>query len=230
MNVITPTAMHLSGMLAIIGTCLYTIGDKLLFSDHLSPIYQVENNGYPIVRLLNVITVFPWWRLVWSRLLGIFAAPLMLAGIWQVYQGLSPAGPWLALPPALLLVYATVIERTFVYSPFIERGETVQTVIINDNLGLYRTKVLQYQKAQVLREGHCIGVYVMLASLWFAVAVASGQTHFPIWMTVVNPVTVTLLYLASKSFMPKRLAALTEGVGFNVAYLIFFTLTTVTLW
>ena len=70
----------------------------------------------------------------------------------------------------------------------------------------------------------------LIASVWFSVVVASGQTFFPTWMAAVNPVVTFLAWIVVKKILPKRIADYSEGAGFNIAYLIFFALTTVTLW
>ena len=70
----------------------------------------------------------------------------------------------------------------------------------------------------------------ILASLWFGVTVASGWMLFPVWMAAANPLTVTSAWLAGKKILPKKVTDYTEGAAFNIAYLIFFGLTTATLW
>ena len=60
--------------------------------------------------------------------------------------------------------------------------------------------------------------------------VASGRTLFPVWMAAINPVTMTLAWLLIKRILPTFVRDLTEGAGFNIAYLAFFACTTVTLW
>lgn len=234
----TSTAIHLSGILAIIGTCLYVIGDVLLLAVHVGPINQtatpLDVSAYPALQRRAEswanLAVLPWWRIVWGGLLGVFAAPLTLAGIWQVYQGLQPAGSWLALPPTLLFVYATVLGP-FIHGSFIYLSEKVQLLnTAEENLrprvakGLIRLQTILFIGYGVLF------ACVIVASFWFAVAVAFGQTRFPLWMLVANPLVITLAWLAIKKILPKRIADFTEGAGFNIAYTIFFILTTVILW
>jgi hypothetical protein len=48
-------------------------------------------------------------------------------------------------------------------------------------------------------------------------------------MAAVNPLTAYLFWVVLRKILPTRLTAVTEGAGFNIAYLIFFILTTVGL-
>ena len=73
-------------------------------------------------------------------------------------------------------------------------------------------------------------ILIMIASLLFSVLVASGQTAFPGWMAWINPVTMTISWLILKRILPQFVRDWTEGAGFNIAYLVFFACTTITLW
>ena len=49
-------------------------------------------------------------------------------------------------------------------------------------------------------------------------------------MAAINPVTMTVAWMLLKRLLPQIIRDWTEGAGFNIAYLIFFTFTTITLW
>jgi hypothetical protein len=49
-------------------------------------------------------------------------------------------------------------------------------------------------------------------------------------MALVNPVTAFLAWALVKRILPSRIRDLTEGAGFNIAYVIFFSFTTWALW
>jgi len=73
-------------------------------------------------------------------------------------------------------------------------------------------------------------ILMLIASILFSILVASGKTAFPVWMTAVNPVTMTLVWLGIKRLLPQFIRDWTEGAGFNIAFLAFFACTTITLW
>ena len=224
-------ALHITGILAILGAMIYAIGDVLLLAS------KVNLDDYPnLIRFQKLLSdsekmvVLPPNRMIWGALLGVFSTPLILTGYWQVYQGLSGANETIALTTILLFGSATVIGA-FVHGTFYYMGEYVQAlnkvdehsqVIIADMIGRHR-KVLIITYAPVL-------IFIIIASILFSFLVATKETLFPVWMAAVNPVTATIAWLLIKRILPKLITDSLEGAGFNIAYFIFFTCTTLTLW
>ncbi len=224
-------ALHITGILAILGAMIYAIGDVLLLAS------KVNLDDYPnLIRFQKLLSdsekmvVLPPNRMIWGALLGVFSTPLILTGYWQVYQGLSGANETIALTTILLFGSATVIGA-FVHGTFYYMGEYVQAlnkvdehsqVIIADMIGRHR-KVLIITYAPVL-------IFIIIASILFSFLVATKETLFPVWMAAVNPVTATIAWLLIKRILPKLITDSLEGAGFNIAYFVFFTCTTLTLW
>ena len=143
-------ALHITGILAILGSMIYAIGDVLLLAS------KANLDDYPnLVRFQKLLSdaekmvVLSPNRMIWGALLGVFSTPLILTGYWQVYQGLSGANETIALTTILLFGSATVIGA-FVHGTFYYMGEYVQAlnkvdehsqVIIADMIGRHR-KVL----------------------------------------------------------------------------------------
>ena len=101
-------------------------------------------------------------------------------------------------------------------------GQVASQPLVADMIQRHRD-VLIMTNAPVL-------IFIFLASILFSVLVASGKTLFPVWMAVVHPVTLTILWLLLKRILPQFVRDYTEGAGFNIAFLSFFARTTVTLW
>ena len=225
------TSLRLTGFLALFGALLYAIGDVLLLASKAS--LDQYPKLQPFAKLLSdaeKMVVLPPDRMIWGALLGVFATPLILAGYWQVYQGLNGANQSLTLLTVLLFAVASVIGA-FVHGTFYYMGEYVQALnkvedgsqaVIADMIARHR-KVLIITYAPVL-------ILILIASILFSVLVASGRTAFPVWMAAVNPVTMTFAWLVLKRLLPQFVRDWTEGAGFNIAYLAFFAFTTITLW
>lgn len=225
------TSLRLTGFLALFGALLYAIGDILLLASKAS--LDQYPKLQPFAKLLSdaeKMVVLPPDRMIWGALLGVFATPLILAGYWQVYQGLNGANQSLTLLTVLLFAVASVIGA-FVHGTFYYMGEYVQALnkvedgsqaVIADMIARHR-KVLIITYAPVL-------ILILIASILFSVLVASGRTAFPVWMAAVNPVTMTFAWLVLKRLLPQFVRDWTEGAGFNIAYLAFFAFTTITLW
>ncbi|KYF72827.1 hypothetical protein BE11_14120 [Sorangium cellulosum] len=229
--------VRISGLFAALGSLIYAVGDVFLLAPKVGPTrgvpLPIDTVARPELRrraaLLANLSILPPRRLLWGGLLGVFAAPLVLAGVYPIYQGLRPAGVAWALPPALLFAYAIAVGP-FVHGSFIYLGETAQALRAGGPARDALFAVLERQHG-VMQLGYAvIFLCTLVASLWFSAVVASGRTAFPTWMAAVNPVATTLVWLAAKRALPARAREYTEGAGFNIAYVIFFALTTATLW
>jgi len=223
--------LRLTGVLALIGTLTYAVGDVLLLASKAS--LDSYPRLKPFAKLLSdaeKMVVLTPRRLIWGALLGVFATPLVIAGYWQVFQGLGGANTSLVLITIILLVSASVIGA-FVHGTFYYLGEYVQALnkvedssqpTIAEMIGRHR-RVLFISYAPVM-------IFVVVASILFSVLVASGKTAFPTWMAAINPLTLTIIWLLLKRILPQFIRDRTEGAGFNIAYFAFFVFTTVTLW
>ncbi len=230
MNANSLLAIQIAGLCAITGSLIYAVGDVLLLAS------KADLADYPNLQLhakllsgTEKMVVLPWSRLAWGGLLGVFATPLLLAGFWQVYQGLLPSGLWLALPPLILFGWASVVG-TFVHGSFIYLGEYVQALnrLQSDSQPVLLEMMGRHRKIMMITYGFLFAC-IIIASVWFSVLVVAGETAFPFWMAAINPVTALLFWMLVKRILPIRIRDYTEGAGFNIAYLIFFIMTTITL-
>lgn len=223
--------LHLTGLIAIIGSTLYAIGDVLLLAS------KVSLDDYPrlkpYAKLLSdaekMVALSPT-RLMWGALFGVFATPLVMLGFWQVYQGLSGGNAGVALAAFGLFGIASILGP-FVHGSFYYLGEYVHALnkvddraqtVIADMIARHR-KVLIITYAPLL-------LFIVIASILFSILVASGKTMFPAWMAAINPATITIAWLFLKRLLPQFVRDWTEGAGFNIAYMVFFLCTTLTLW
>src|SRR5688572_17560479 len=115
-----------TGILAILGAILYAIGDVLLLAS------KVNLDDYPklkpYAKLLSdaeKMVVLSPNRMIWGALLGVFATPLVLAGVWQIYRGLAGAEEAFVLTTVLLFTIGSVIGA-FVHGTFYFMGEYIQ--------------------------------------------------------------------------------------------------------
>jgi hypothetical protein len=213
------------------GSLLYAMGDVLLLAS------KVNLDDYPklkpFTKLLSdaeKMVVLSPKRMTWGALLGIFATPLVMAGYWQIYHGLSGANASLVWLTVLLFGCASVIG-TFVHGSIYYLGEYVlalnkvdeqSQITIADMIARHR-KVLIITYAPVM-------IMVVIASILFSVLVATQKTAFPVWAAAVNPLTFSIAWLLLKRILPQFARDWTEGAGFNIAFLLFFACTTFILW
>jgi hypothetical protein len=223
--------LRITGLLALLGAFLYAIGDVLLLASKAS----LDNYPKlrPFARLLSSaerMVVLPPNRMMWGALLGVFATPLVLAGFWQVYQGLTGANETLTFITVLLFAIASVIGA-FVHGTFYYMGEYVQALnkVEDRSQPVIAEMLARHRKVLLITYGPLM-IFIIVASILFSILVASGKTAFPAWIAAINPVTLTIAWLLIKRILPQSVRDWTEGAGFNIAYFVFFACTTITLW
>ena len=225
------SSLHAAGLLAILGAFLYAVGDVLLLAGKAS--LNTYPKLKPYVELLSgaerMAALSPA-RLMWGALLGVFSTPLVLLGFWQVYQGLGGDNAWATAATFGLFGTASVIGA-FVHGSFYYMGEYVHA--LNDAEQSFQPVVARmlerHKRVMILTYGPLL-IFIVTASILFSVLVGSGGTYFPTWMAAINPVTMTMAWMLVKRILPQFIRDWTEGAGFNIAYLIFFACTTITLW
>lgn len=210
---------------------LYAIGDVLLLAGKAS--LKDYPKLQPFAKLLSdaekMVALSPA-RLMWGALIGVFATPLVLLGFWQVYQGLGGANASLALTTFALFGTASVIGA-FVHGTFYYMGEYVHALNQVDQTSqtVVAGMIERHKKVLVITYAPLL-IFIIIASILYSILVASGSTSFPVWMAWINPVSMTIVWLAVKRILPQVVRDWTEGAGFNIAYLAFFICTTITLW
>ena len=228
-NLILP--LRITGLLAFLGAFLFAIGDVLLLAS------KVNRDDYPrlkpFAKLLSdaeIMVVLPPNRMIWGALLGVFAAPLVVAGYWQVYQGLGGADASAVLATVGLFGSASIIGA-FVHGTFYFMGEYIQALNnVSEESQVVIVKMIARHKKVLIITYAPVLIFIVVASILFSVLVASGKTAFPVWMAWINPVTMTIAWLILKRILPQFVREATEGAGFNIAFMVFFTCTTITLW
>ena len=224
-------SLQVLGLLALLGAFLYAIGDVLLLAS------KASLDDYPKLKLYakllsdaEKMVVLSPNRMMWGALIGVFSTPLILLGFWQVYQGLDGGNTWAALATFGLFGTASIIGA-FVHGSFYYMGEYIQALnkVDEHSQAIVADMITRHRKVMIITYAPLV-IFVIIASILFSILVASGKTMFPAWMAAINPVTVTIAWMLVKRILPQFVRDWTEGAGFNIAYLIFFACTTITLW
>ena len=128
----------------------------------------------------------PEWRLRLGSY-GAFVIIIFVVGVWQLYEGIKPAGGWWSIPPFLLLSYFFISGAIFHFLvPFI--GAAVKAQSQTQGAGSEAMETL----IQTMRSYWMVPYYASAASLaigtlWFAAAILFRPTHFPRWMAALSP-------------------------------------------
>lgn len=225
------TPLRITGLLALLGAFLYAIGDVLLLASKVS--LEDYPKLKPFAKLLSdaerMVVLSPN-RMIWGALLGVFATPLVAAGFWQIYHGLSGANASAVLATVLLFGIGSIIGA-FVHGTFYYMGEYIQALNnVNEDSQSVIVKMIERHKKVLIISYAPVLILIIIASIMFSILVASGNTAFPVWMAAVNPLTMTIAWLIIKRILPQSIRDGAEGAGFNIAFMAFFACTTITLW
>jgi len=221
--------IRITGLLALLGALLYSIGDVLLLASKAS--LDDYPKLKPFAKLLSdaeKMVVLPPKRMIWGALLGVFATPLVVSGFWQVYQGLNGANASVVLATVGLFGIASIMGA-FVHGTFYYMGKYVQALnnVKEDSQAVITGMIERHKKVLIISYAPVL-IFIIIASILFSILVASGNTSFPIWMAAINPLTMTIVWMIVKYILPQFVRDWTEGAGFNIAYLLFFIFTTLT--
>jgi hypothetical protein len=110
-------------------------------------------------------------------------------------------------------------------------GEYIQALNnVSEDSQAVIVKMIERHKKVLIITYVPVLIFIIIASVMFSILVASGKTSFPVWMAGVTPLTMTIVWLIGKRFLPQSARDWTEGAGFNIAYMAFFACTTTSLW
>lgn len=161
--------------------------------------------------------------------LGATMLPLMLVGMWHLYQGLAPAGIWLALPPALLLGYFLCLGSAL----HLSYAHIGATLTIADEAGPAERAALQrvYRLQRTIFLSAAPGLAtVIIGSIWLAAAVLTGPTHYPRWFELANPVLLGLPLIFADRWLPASISGYVKAPVVHLTFAPFFLLSTILLW
>lgn len=234
------TSVRLAGIITLIGAILYTIADILILAHRIGPRQEIPPTAIDFknserwnrrAEMLTTMSKLPWNRLVLGGLLGVCVTPLVMTGSWVLYHALSPAGPWLSIPVALLWLAAYPIGA-FIHGSFIYYGGSVQAWNAAEGEFKNYMEGVVYKNTRVLLTSYLIFFAVAIAtSIWYVVAVLQGSTALPRWMASFNPALMAIVYMIlARKVIPLNIIKYVQGAGFNIVYMIFFTLLLAFVW
>jgi hypothetical protein len=222
-----------SGIAGIAGSIGYLIGDVLLLGNSANPAQFPHLATYVDNRLVQRGAVFlasSTERLGAGGLVGVFSTPLYLAGVWHMFEASRPGGTRWSLPPFVLL-FAAFSIAPFVHGSFFYVAEILKTVGQVDPSAQPVLVTLATRVTVWLFIAY--GVFAVLALVgfaWLTVAIARGETLYPRWVAVTNPLVCMLAGSLIDRVLPQPFSVLLAGAGLSLGMLVFFAFSTAVLW
>ncbi|MGW1373048.1 DUF6796 family protein [Streptomyces sp. NPDC002446] len=224
--------IRLAGIAGVVASIAWLIGDILLLGKPMaSPGHHPLLSAYDGTTGDSLAAMLPasTTRLAWGALLGVLTGPLYLAACWHLHQGLRPARRLLSLPPFLLLTAGFALAP-FVHGSFFYWGQAARAIDASGGRSAALT-TLPGDMAVVLFIPYAVLLACwVLASVWMAVCVLRSTTAFPRWMCAVNPLACIAAGALVTTLTPGAVGTAIQGAQLSLGNLLFFSLTTVTLW
>jgi hypothetical protein len=223
--------VRLAGILGMVGAAMYAAGDVLLLAVRIEP--SAHPRLAPHTKLLagsERMAGLDVRRIAPGGLLGVFGTPFVVLGWWVMFRGLEPAGPVASAPPAALFAAASIIGA-FVHGWFMAIADDVRLLDRVDGPASELVLEVVRRHRRILIGSYApLAAFIVVASAWYSVAVLAGGTAFPTWLAALNPVVLLILLVVVRRLLPARIGDRFEGSAISLAYLVFFALTTATLW
>jgi hypothetical protein len=164
-----------------------------------------------------------------GSVLGAAVIPLWMLGLWPVYEGLRPAGAWLARIPVLFMGYGIAIAAGFHGAfAFYAAGYHALGAAPAD------AQPLLAELTERFRAYHD-ALFVLLAVTWtigsvgFIVATAFFRTHYARWMAAASPLLVPLTMPLVQA-LPAPVGGYVRPIHGTVVWTLFFLLSTAVVW
>ena len=132
------------------------------------------------------LALMPEWRLRVGSY-GAFVIVVFVIGVWQLYEGIKPAGAWWSIPPFLLLSYFFVSGAIFHFLvAFIGAAVKAQSQThgaANETM----ESLVQTMRSYWMAPYYVGAVSLATGTVWFAAAILFRPTYFPRWMAALSP-------------------------------------------
>jgi hypothetical protein len=210
------------GLIGITGVLLTIISDFILIGR--------PNSANAFFKLgTESMADLSQWRITIGVFLGIIVIPFQIAGLVTIYFGLKPAGKTKAVITVLTIAHTLTMAVAFHTSyAFIASGWNLYYEM--GSRDLIAEKMINrfgyYWRIIVI----IMAVELVFSSLYFVFLILKGKTLYPKWMAFFSPVCVLLYMYPVIRITPKPLGGFIAPAFLNLATLVFFILSTVTVY
>ncbi|TCK26214.1 DUF6796 family protein [Pseudonocardia endophytica] len=225
-----------AGLAGVLASAAYVVGDVLLLGRKVEPaahpaLVAIDGVDEPVLSMVPSSTA----RLTAGALAGVYATPLYLAAVWHLHEGLAPAGPRRALPPALILAGAWT-WASFVHGSFFHTGQSYKDLEELADDARARERLLAtataFERATISAYVP-FGAAVVVASALIVDAVRRGDTAYPRWSgPIVAPLApiAAATALTASHVLPGPARHALQGAGISLGNLVSLGASTVLLW
>jgi hypothetical protein len=222
-----------SGMAGIAGFIAYAIGDVLLLGNTATAVafpYLTKYADNLLVRRSAAFVASSTARLGAGAVVGLVGGPLILAGVWHIFQACKPGGTRWSVPPFLLL-FVSFTAAPFIHGSFFYVAEILKTASQADGPAQTALLALATRAGVLLLVAYGVAVVPgLIGFVWLTTAIARGKAMYPRWVALANPVACVVVAALLARALPQPLARWLSGAGLSLGFMGFFALSTIVLW
>lgn len=169
------------------------------------------------------------WRITVGAFLGIIVIPIQIVGLATIYYGLKSAGKIKAIIIVLTTAHTLMMAVAFHTSyAFIASGWNLYYEL--GTRDLIAEKMINrfgyYWKIIII----IMSVELIFSSAYFVFLILRGNTMYPKWMALFSPFCVLLYMYPVVLIAPKPIGGFIAPAFLNLATLVFFILSTITVY
>jgi hypothetical protein len=210
------------GLIGIAGVLLTIISDFILIGRPISANAFFKLGTESMADLSQ-------WRITMGAFLGIIVIPFQIAGLATIYYGLKSAGKTKAVITVLTFAHTLMMAVAFHTSyAFIASGWNLYYELGSRDLVAEKmiNRFGYYWRIIVI----IMAVELVFSSAYFVFLILKGETLYPKWMAFFSPVCVLLYMYPVVLIAPKPLGGFIAPAFLNLATLVFFVMSTVTVY
>jgi hypothetical protein len=205
----TTKQLLLYGVLGLIGAIGVGLGEFLL---HYVP------NGYH-GNPFDFFNEIPLKRLTLGHFIAISFTPFYIAGYYHLYLVFKEKSPKIAMTIFSLGIIAFMIGGMWIASRA-QLGYLIHKIFENpDNQTLHSLIEVYNTHAEIIVKS--LRIWVALISILFVIPIFKGDTVYPKWMVLLNPLFLLLLALIIFKLFPKA-GYVIGPIAMNFAHFILF--------
>jgi hypothetical protein len=210
------------GLIGIIGVLLTIISDFILIGRPSS------SNAFFKLGTESMADLSQW-RITVGAFLGIIVIPIQIVGLTTIYYGLKSAGKIKAIIIVLTTAHTLMMAVAFHTSyAFIASGWNLYYEL--GTRDLIAEKMINrfgyYWKIIII----IMSVELILSSAYFVFLILRGNTLYPKWMALFSPLCVLVYMYPVVLIAPKPIGGFIAPAFLNLATLVFFILSTITVY
>lgn len=169
------------------------------------------------------------WRITVGAFLGIIVIPFQIAGLTTIYYGLKSAGKTKAIITVLTIAHTLMMAVAFHTSyAFIASGWNLYYELGSRDIVAEKmmNRFGYYWKIIII----IMAVELIFISAYFVFLILRGNTLYPKWMALFSPICLLLYMYPVVLIAPKPVGGFIAPAFLNLATLVFFILSTVTVY